>query len=140
MNVQSPYTAQPGQKEVTVTLSGTDSKGSSVSLGKKVFKVKKAPKPNLLWNGVPGGSKAPKSGGGSLSCIYGPEVPFLPTKGKFRVVSYYITFPGSKTPLEGTGSAISAAHMAIIKGAPGGVSIEAVVTGSYNGPVQAIYK
>ncbi|MCF8444709.1 MAG: hypothetical protein K9G29_06840, partial [Crocinitomicaceae bacterium] len=95
MSVPSPYTAAAGSAGsiVTVTLSGTDSKGSSVSLGSKKFTVKKAPKPELVWNGVTTGGKANKNGGG-LMCRYDNNVPFSPSKGKFAIVNYAITFPG----------------------------------------------
>jgi gliding motility-associated protein GldM len=142
MNVPSPYTAPKGSagSTVNVTLTGTKADGTSASLGSKSFRVKKAPKPELLWNGVGTGQKAPKGSGGGLKCRYGNEVPFNPDFGQFQILSYYITFPGSKTPLEGVGSAISANHLSIIKGASGGVAIQVVVSGSYNGPVDATFK
>jgi hypothetical protein len=142
MNVPSPYTAPKGSagSTVNVTLTGTKADGTSASLGSKSFRVKIAPKPELLWNGVGTGQKAPKGSGGGLKCRYGNEVPFNPDFGQFQILSYYITFPGSKTPLEGVGSAISANHLSIIKGASGGVAIQVVVSGSYNGPVDATFK
>jgi hypothetical protein len=141
MSVGSPYTAAPGTAGtiVTVTLSGTDSKGSSVGLGQKKFTVKKAPKPELVWNGVTTGGKANKNGG-ALMCRYDNNVPFNPSKGKFAIVNYAITFPGAKTPIEGAGSSISPAHIALIKGASGAVAIQVRVTGSYNGLVDAFFK
>jgi gliding motility-associated protein GldM len=141
MSVPSPYTAPVGSagKEITVSLSGIDSKGSSVSLGSKKFKVKKAPKPELVWNGITTGSKANKNGG-ALMCRYDNNVPFSPSKGKFQIVNYAITFPGAKTPIEGNGSTIIPAHLAAIKGSSGSVAIQVRVTGSYNGLVDAFYK
>ena len=139
MSVPSPYTARPGEKEVVVLLSGTDSKGSTVSLGRKVFKVKKAPKPELVWNGVTSGGVANKNGGG-LMVRYGNEVPFSPSKGKFSITQYFIVFTGGKTPIMGPGSSISRADLSAIKAASGGVAIQVQVVGSYNGLVEAIYK
>lgn len=141
MSVPSPYTAAPGSagKPVVVSLTATDASGKSVSLGSKSFMVKKAPKPELVWNGVTTGNKANKNGG-SLGCRYDNNVPFAPSKGKFTIVNYAITFPGAKTPIEGTGSTISAAHLAAIKSSSGAVGIQVRVTGSYNGLVDAMFK
>jgi hypothetical protein len=141
MSVPSPYTAPPGSagKPVVVSLTATDASGKSVSLGTKTFMVKKAPKPELVWNGVTTGNKANKNGG-SLGCRYDNNVPFAPSKGKFAIVNYAITFPGAKTPIEGTGSTISAAHLAAIKSSNGAVGIQVRVTGSYNGLVDAMFK
>ena len=85
------------------------------------------------------GGKANKNGGG-LMCRYDNNVPFSPSKGKFQIVNYAITFPGAKTPIEGAGTSISAAHQALIKGASGAVAIQVRVTGSYNGLVDAFFK
>ena len=90
MSVPSPYTAAPGTagQTIVVTLSGTDSKGNSVSLGSKKFLVKKAPKPELVWNGISSG-RANKSAG-ALMCRYGYDVPFNPSKGYFSINQYYL--------------------------------------------------
>jgi gliding motility-associated protein GldM len=141
MSVGSPYTAPVGTagQVVPVTLSGTDSKGSTVQLGVKKFTVKKAPKPELVWNGKIDGEMAVRSSG-ALMVRYNNSVPFNPGKGKFSISQYYIIFPGGKTPLVGSGSTISAAHLAAIKSASGGVSIQVSVGGSYNGLVSATFK
>ena len=142
MSVPSPYTAPKGSagSSVTVTLSGVKADGTSASLGSKTFRVKKAPKPELLWAGIGSGGRAPKGSGGSLICRYGNEVPFNPEFGKFTINSYYITAPGSKSALEGVGSQISPAHLAILKGMSGGCAIQVMVSGSFNGPVDATFK
>ena len=135
MSVPSPYKAAIGSAGsiVTVTLSGTDSKGSSVSLGSKKFTVKKAPKPNLYWGGVEDGGRANK-GAGALACRYGDNVPFLPSKGSFSILSYSITIPGIKGSLEGSGGSISGAHLNILKGAPPGkIAIQVRYTGTSPG-------
>jgi gliding motility-associated protein GldM len=141
MSVPTPYTAAPGTagQVVSVSLSGTDSKGSTVNLGVKKFTVKKAPKPELVWNGKVSGEVANRSSG-ALMVRYNNSVPFNPSKGKFSISQYYIIFPGGKTPLVGSGSAISAAHLSAIKSASGGVSVQVMVGGSYNGLVDATFK
>lgn len=141
MSVPSPYKAAIGSagSTVTVTLSGTDSKGSSVSLGSKKFTVKKAPKPNLYWGGVEDGGRANK-GAGALACRYGDNVPFLPSKGSFTILSYSITIPGIKGSLEGSGSSISAAHLNILKGAPPGkIAIQVRYTGTSPGLATSMF-
>ena len=141
MSVGSPYTAAIGSagQVIPVSLSGTDSKGSTVQLGVKKFTVKKAPKPELVWNGKLSGEVANRSNGG-LMVRYNNSVPFNPSKGRFSISQYYIIFPGGKTPLVGSGSTISAAHLAAIRGASGGVSVQVMVGGSFNGLVDATFK
>ena len=116
MSVPSPFTAAQGTagQTIVVTLTGTDSKGNAVSLGSKKFMVKKAPKPELFWNGIGEGGRAMKSGG-SLHCAYGNNVPFSPSKGKFEILSYSITIEGVKGSLDGSGSSISSAHLQVLK-------------------------
>jgi len=141
MSVPSPYKAAIGSAGsiVTVTLSGTDSKGSSVSLGSKKFTVKKAPKPNLYWGGVEDGGRANK-GAGALACRYGDNVPFLPSKGSFSILSYSITIPGIKGSLEAPGGSISGAHLNILKGAPPGkIAIQVRYTGTSPGLATSMF-
>jgi hypothetical protein len=141
MSVPSPYTAAPGTagQIIVVTLSGTDSKGKSVSLGSKKFLVKKAPKPELVWNGISSG-RANKSAG-ALTCRYGNDVPFNPSKGYFSINQYYITAEGLSTVLSGAGSTISPDHLAILKGLKEGskITIQVQYTGSGSGTVSAIF-
>lgn len=142
MSVPSPYTAAPGSagSVITVSLTGTDSKGSSVGLGSKKFTVKKAPKPELTWNGVADGGRAIKSAG-SLACAYGNNVPFSPSKGRFSVVNYSITVSGIKGSLDGSGGSISPAHLAILKGATGGnIAVQVRYAGTSGGLVSATFK
>jgi hypothetical protein len=142
MSVPSPYTAAPGTagQTIVVTLSGTDSKGNSVSLGSKKFLVKKAPKPELVWNGILSGERANKSGG-ALTCRYGNNVPFNPSKGSFSITQYSITAEGLSTVLSGAGSTISSDHLAILKGLKEGskIAIQVQYTGSGSGTVSAIF-
>jgi gliding motility-associated protein GldM len=141
MSVPSPYKAALGSagSTITVNLTGTTASGSSTSLGSKKFLVKKAPKPNLYWGGVEDGGRANK-GASALSCKYGDNVPFLPSKGSFSILSYSITIPGIKGSLEGTGSAISAAHLGILKGAPPGkIAIQVRYTGTSPGVVTSMF-
>jgi gliding motility-associated protein GldM len=141
MSVASPYTAAAGSagSTVTVSLSGTDSKGSSVSLGSKKFTVKKAPKPELTWNGIADGGRAMKAGG-SLSCAYGNNVPFSPTKGRFSVVNYSITVSGLKGTLDGNGSTISAAHLNALKAVSGGkIAVQVRFAGTSTGYLSATF-
>jgi hypothetical protein len=141
MSVPSPYTASPGTagQTIVVTLTGTDSKGKEVSLGSKKFLVKKAPKPELVWNGILSGERANKSGG-ALTCRYGNNVPFNPSKGYFEILSYLITIDGIKGSLEGSGSSISPAHLEVLKGiSEGKIHIQVKYTGSGSGTVSAIF-
>jgi hypothetical protein len=142
MSVLSPYTAVKGSAGsiVTVTLSGEDKKGDFYSLGSKKFLVKKAPKPELFWGGVPDGGRANK-GAGALACRYGDNVPFSPSKGYFSILNYSITVEGVQGGLEGIGSSISSAHLEILRGIPEGkVTISVRVTGSYEGIVSSYFK
>jgi hypothetical protein len=139
MSVPSPYTAAKGSagSVVTVTLVGTDSEGDAVALGSKKFVVKKAPKPSLFWAGVEEGGRANKSAG-VLTCRYGDNVPFLPSKGYFSILNYSITVEGVQGSLEGMGSSISSTHLEILKGMPEvKVTISVRVTGAYEGIISA---
>jgi hypothetical protein len=108
-------------------------------LGSKKFLVKKAPKPELFWNGIAEGGSSNKSAG-SLSCRYGDNVPFSPSKGKFEILSYLITIDGIKGSLEGSGSSISPAHLEVLKGiSEGKIHIQVKYTGSGSGTVSAIF-
>ena len=140
MSVPSPYTAAQGMagKTITVTCTGIDKKGKSVSLGSKTFLVKKAPKPELVWNGLAAESKANKNGG-ALMCRYGNDVPFNPSRGYFTVESYYITIIGSKSALEGVGNQISSAHLEILKSISEPILIQAKRSGPYNGTISTTF-
>jgi hypothetical protein len=143
MSVPSPVTAAQGSagSTVTVSLTGTDSKGSSVSLGSKKFTVKKAPKPQLVWGGVEDAGRANRSTS-SLACRYGDNVPFRPSKGSFEILSYSITIDGVKGSLDGLGSEISASHLSILKSIEGEsrVTITVKYTGSGNGIVSSSFQ
>ena len=142
MSVPSPYTAPIGSagSVITVSLTGTDSDGNSVSLGSKKFIVKKAPKPELFWNGIEAGGKANKSAG-NLECRFGNDVPFLPSKGYFRISNYTITIEGSDVILKGSGDAISAAHLSMLKTESSkNITITVDYTGSGEGTVSAVFK
>jgi hypothetical protein len=142
MSVPSPYTAVRGSagQFITVSLSGTDVNGQSVSLGSKRFIVKKAPKPELFWNGVESGGNANQSSG-TLECRYGDNVPFSPSKGRFAINNYTITVEGSNLVLQGVGGTISSAHLNALKGLSGKkITISASYTGSGEGVVSAIFK
>jgi hypothetical protein len=110
----TPYvvTASEAQigSSITVSASGVEANGTTVSLGNRKYLVKKAPKPELTWNGVADGGRGIRSGG-ALTCIFGNDVPFDPSKGKFEILSYSITIEGVKGTLEGSGGVISAAHL-----------------------------
>ena len=131
---------QIGQR-ITVSASGKDKKGNTVNLGNRSYIVKKAPKPELYWNGIPEGGQANKSAG-ALSCRYGNNVPFDPSLAQFEVVSYTITLEGIKGSLDGSGSSISASHMEILKSAAEGsiVTISVRVSGPYEGLVNSSFK
>jgi hypothetical protein len=142
MSVPSPYTAPAGSagKEILVSLTGTDASGKSVSLGSKKFKVKKAPSPELTWNGIAEGGRAIKTAG-NLACAYGDNVPFLPSKGKFSIVNYSITVSGIKGSLDGSGSSISPAHLGILKGVTGGnITVQVRYAGTSGGLRSATFK
>jgi hypothetical protein len=142
MSVPSPYTAPLGSagRAITVSLSGTDVNGQSVSLGSKKFIVKKAPKPELFWNGVESGGNANQSSG-TLECRYGDNVPFSPSKGRFAINNYTITVEGSNLVLQGVGGTISSAHLNALKGLTGKkITISASYSGSGEGVVSAIFK
>ena len=142
MSVPSPYTAPIGSagSVITVSLTGTDSDGNLVSLGSKKFIVKKAPKPELFWNGIEAGGKANKSAG-NLECRFGNDVPFLPSKGYFRISNYTITIEGSDVILKGSGDAISAAHLNMLKTESSkNITITVDYSGSGEGTVSAVFK
>jgi hypothetical protein len=143
MSVPSPYTAPLGSagQAIVVSLSGVDKTGAVVSLGTKKFLVKKAPKPELIWNGIADGGRAIRSGG-SLACAYGNNVPFSPSKGKFEILSYSIIVEGVKGSLEGTGSTISASHLGVLKSIEGDgrVTITVKYAGSGNGIVSSSFQ
>lgn len=140
LSVPSPYTAVQGMagKTITVVCTGINKKGETVSLGSKTFLVKKAPKPQLYWNGVKSGETANKKAG-ILTCEYDDNVPFGPWKGKFNVDSYFIIYQGSEVALTGVGSTISDEHLEIIKNISGTISIQANVSGTFNGLVEATF-
>jgi len=142
MSVPSPYTAPEGSAGsiITIYITGVDLDGNYVSLGSRKFFVKKSPKPELRWNGISDGGKALKSAG-SLSCSFGNNVPFSPSKGMFSVVNYSITMDGIKGSLCGSGSVISAQHLKILRDFKGAnINIQVRYTGTGEGLVSAIFK
>ncbi len=141
MSVPSPFTAAQGTagQTIVVTLTGTDSKGNAVSLGSKKFMVKKAPKPELFWNGIGEGGRAMKLGG-SLACRYGNNVPFSPSKGMFSIISYSIAIQGVKGSLDGAGSTISSAHQQVLKSITDAkIHVQVKYTGSGSGTTSATF-
>ncbi|MBM3452550.1 MAG: hypothetical protein FJX84_05330 [Bacteroidetes bacterium] len=142
MSVPSPYTAPQGSagSVITVSLTGTDSDGNSVSLGSKKFIVKKAPKPELFWNGIEAGGQANASAG-NLECRFGNNVPFHPNKGYFSITNYTITSEGSDLILKGSGNSISAAHLNALKNTQSKkITITVDYTGSGEGTVSSVFK
>jgi hypothetical protein len=128
-------TATAGQvgSYINVTASGTDSKGTRVTFAGQKYLVKAAPKPELFWNGVPENGRAMKSAG-ALTCRYGDNVPFSPSKGSFSVVNYSITVSGMKGTLDGQGSTISAAHLNALKAVSGGkIAVQVRYAGTSTG-------
>jgi hypothetical protein len=142
MSVPSPYTAPIGSagSYVTVSLTGTDTDGNSVSLGSKRFIVKKAPKPELFWNGVEAGGQANISAG-NLECRFGNDVPFSPAKGKFTIINYVISIEGSELILKGSGNSISSSHLNALKNSPSKkITITVDYTGTGEGTVSSVFK
>jgi hypothetical protein len=123
---------------VTVSASGIDKSGKSVSLGGKKYLVKATPKPELFWNGVGEAGKANKSAG-NLTCRFGDNVPFSPSLGQFRIESYSITVSGVKGSLDGSGSTISPAHISVLKEVSGKASISVKYSGTSEGKVTAMF-
>lgn len=143
MSVPSPYTAPIGSagQTIVVSLSGIDKTGTAVSLGTKKFLVKKAPKPVLVWGGVEDGGRANRSSG-ALACLYGNNVPFSPSKGRFEILSYSISVDGVIGSLEGSGSTISDSHLTALKAfeGEGRITITVRYTGSGNGMVSGSFQ
>jgi hypothetical protein len=134
----TPTAAQIGSY-ITVSASGTDSKGSRVTFAGQKYLVKKAPKPELFWNNISDGGRAIKSAG-ALQCRYGDNVPFDPSKGRFSVVSYSITVSGMKGSLDGQGSSISGAHLNALKGVSGGkIAIQVRYAGTSSDFISATF-
>jgi hypothetical protein len=143
LSVPNPYIAPPGTagKSVTVQCTGITLKGKEVTLGSKTFVVKKAPKPELIWNGQSSGSTT-TSVGPNLLVRYGDEIPFNASKSNFEVTGYYIVVAGVNGVLEGEGSQISDLHLKALKNLEKGsqVSIQVNVSGVYNGVVDGIFE
>jgi hypothetical protein len=126
---------------ITVSATGKDKKGNTISFPGNSYLVKKAPKPELFWNGIAEGGQANISSG-SLGCRYGNNVPFDPSLAQFQILSYSITIDGIKGSLDGSGSSISSAHLEILKSVSQGsvVIISARVSGPYEGLVTSTFK
>jgi hypothetical protein len=126
---------------ITVSATGKDKKGNTISFPGNSYLVKKAPKPELFWNGIAEGGQANISSG-SLGCRYGNNVPFDPSLAQFQILSYSITIDGIKGSLDGSGSSISSAHLEILKSVSQGsvVIISARVSGPYEGLVTSSFK
>jgi hypothetical protein len=72
-----------GGKEVTLTLSGKDSKGKQVNFGSKSYKVKNFPPAKILTAGVS------KSTGAKITAGLGPDSPI--NLGEYKVLSVEVT-------------------------------------------------
>lgn len=130
--------SQVGSK-ISVSASGVDKSGKTVSLGSQSYTVKPTPKPEIFWNGVADGGRANK-GAGNLSCAFGNTVPFDKSKGSFTVVSYIISVSGLKGSLEGPGGVIQPAHLNAIKNAGSGkCSISVRYSGTAAGRTTAMF-
>lgn len=143
LSVPNPYIAPPGTagQSVTVQCTGITLKGKEVPLGQKIFTVKKAPKPELIWNGHSSGGTT-TSVGPNLLVRYGDQVPFNALKSNFEVTRYYIVVVGINGVLEGEGSQISDLHLKALKNLEKGskISIQVNVSGAYNGVVDAVFE
>jgi hypothetical protein len=143
LSVPSPYTAPAGSagQSITVTCTGITLNGKEVPLGSKIFRVKKAPKPEVYWGSSLSGEKVNEISA-NLRVGYGDNVPFGIGKDNFKVVKYYIVVSGMKGTLEGEGSEISELHLGALKALPKGnkVSIQVICSGPYNGTVDALFE
>jgi hypothetical protein len=143
--VAAPSMALASQSQIgqyiSICATGKDKKGASVALGCNKYLVKKAPKPDLFWNGIAEDGQANTSSG-SLGCRYGNNVPFDPSLAQFQILSYSITIDGIKGSLDGSGSSISPAHLEILKSVSQGsvVIISTRVSGPYEGLVTSTFK
>lgn len=72
-----------GGKEVTLTLSGKDSKGKQINFGSKTYKVKNFPPARILTSSVS------KSTGAKISAGLGPDSPI--NLGEYKVMSVEVT-------------------------------------------------
>jgi hypothetical protein len=72
-----------GGKEVTLSLSGKDSKGKQVSFGSKTYKVKNFPPAKILTSSVS------KSTGAKITAGLGPDSPI--NLGEYKVLSVEVT-------------------------------------------------
>ena len=72
-----------GGKEVTLTLSGKDSKGKQVNFGSKSYKVKNFPPAKILTAGIS------KSTGAKITAGLGPDSPI--NLGEYKVLSVEVT-------------------------------------------------
>jgi hypothetical protein len=127
---------------IIVSASGVEANGTTVNLGNRRYLVKKAPKPELTWNGVVDGGRGIRSGG-ALTCSYGSNVPFLPSLGKFEILSYSITIEGVKGSLDGSGSVISPAHLNALRAIEkenSKCTISVKYSGTGTGQVSAVFQ
>jgi hypothetical protein len=124
---------------ITINATAIDNTGKSVSLTGQKYLVKPAPNPELFWNGLTDGSPANKSAG-TLVVKYSDAVPFSPSKGSFGISRYSISVSGMKGVLDGSGSTISAQHLATLRSVSGGaISIQVTYNGTKSGKRTAQY-
>jgi hypothetical protein len=130
MSVPSPYTAVQGSagNVITIQCTGITMDGKKVNLGEKKFTVKKAPKPQLTWGNYEEGSIVNLIPA-KLNVGYSENVPFNPSKARFKIESYTISAEGLGGVLEGEGGEITEDHINNLK----------KLTGNYNIAIQVHY-
>ena len=127
-------------KSVTFRVNAKKKDGTSKSFTSDPYTVKPAPKPSLKWGNAKDGARASRTNP-TINIAYGDNVPFSPSKGKFKCLTYEITIAGMKGSLKGKGGKIQGKHLKILRGAPSGskVAISCKYTGTGAGRVTSMF-
>ena len=143
LNIPNPYIAPEGSagSNITVECTAKNSKGKEVSLGTRIFTVKRTPIPMIQWGGYKNGQSmqliTPQ-----IQVLFDDNIPLLPGKFKFNVLNYSIVAAGFSGALEGDGEKLSDEHIKLLKNLPSGTKLAVSVkySGVTNGIVSAMFE
>ena len=125
------HIARPGNGNTcSITVSGKNTaSGKTVQLGTFNFRVSTLPPPSLNYGNYTDGSKISRSAIPSVTKIFAKYPPSIPLDAQFTIISYEVSVTGGPRPEPGTGSALTAKSIGLLKMAPKGsrVTITAYV-------------
>lgn len=120
-------------REATITISGRNNVTKKTeALGKFTFRVSNLPPPQLYLGTLSNGSTASASAVKAMTALFMKYPPEIPLKADFDVGTWEVSVSGAPRTVQGSGKALSAEAMNLIKQAKPGNTVS--ISGKFKGP------